>query len=811
MINEKEEIKKKRIKQVDRNFPEPKNFFEPPEVLGNIEFSITPDVIRGYDEKNYDFYDLYIGGKNPKREHIVSVPIRFLGLAIDDEKNKFFCVKMHGKEGIYSFDDLKNEFKNYSITGSHMEKIVEFMTLYLNDKKINENAKIIHPDIIFIDDNGIIQLDNPYKADPHQILKQIYKIYEISTSPENFLINFAYFIIAPLSYYFRMQHLLFPYLINAGFASGGKTSFQMLFGNDGYAQDPLKSHFTRNDLKTYYTLMRSRSNSILPITLEDIELSWIKFQAQMLKGSAGTINGGSRGYFNRVLQYFAKSQLAFDTNDVVDVEIAQLDRFIVCNFPSESVGRVNIKNFEALKQTLPTGFMFSIFAALFGGMKMKDLIDDLYNVTNRDELKIHIIKYVIEKLNTLMPTNIKFSMPNFDYLTNQANATDWAAEIYNLGLYISDNVLEEDSKGKTYEINRTQIAVSNEQLFLTSSGFSLLQRHLNLPYKSIGEMNNNVTSEIFTTKLTTHRFSDSSGYTPVRCLQISKIPEHHKQDKSHSELKALLKLKEETKKLGLAVDSIEQKIKEIQEKPKKQGTLEPDPDKNLDGETNESKSILGADKISEIKNRILDVIKHGAPSNELSNIQRLINSDYGLDAEATAKIIKSLISENAASLDSFKKHLITYTGKQEPKTDEVKNEEKTDNDDTGDNLPGNPDSDKSDENEAPKKEEDYEHKPENPHEPPKILKIVKNFQTCYYKITNHFDFYPDSYFDGSDIILDSYKPIYQKKSTSVSYILLKVLIPGKLSQQPVNWTKFLADSQEISQKQFEVLSKGDSQ
>ena len=134
-----------------------------------------------------------------------------------------------------------------------------------------------------------------------------------------------------------------------------------------------------------------------------------------------------------------------------------------------------------------------------------------------------------------------------------------------------------------------------------------------------------------------------------------------------------------------------------------------------------------------------------------------------------------------------------------------KNEEKTDNDDTGDNLPGNPDSDKSDENEAPKKEENDEHKPENP---PKIL---KNFKTCYYKIMDHFDSYPDSYFDGSDIIQESYKPIYHKNSSNIFYILLKVLIPEDLSQQPVNWTRFLADSQEISSKQFEVLSRGDAE
>ena len=70
---------------------------------------------------------------------------------------------------------------------------------------------------------------------------------------------------------------------------------------------------------------------------------------------------------------------------------------------------------------------------------------------------------------------------------------------------------------------------------------------------------------------------------------------------------------------------------------------------------------------------------------------------------------------------------------------------------------------------------------------------------------------PIRIFDGSDIIMDSYRPIYQKNSSHISYILLKVLIPENLSKQPGNWMKFLVDSQEISQKAFETLSRGDSQ
>ena len=230
----------------------------------------------------------------------------------------------------------------------------------------------------------------------------------------------------------------------------------------------------------------------------------------------------------------------------------------------------------------------------------------------------------------------------------------------------------------------------------------------------------------------------------------------------------------------------EQELKEFEKHQETKNDNKKDPENSEDSpketssndknNSEKSNDELSNSKILEIKNRILDVIKHGPPSNELSNINRLINLEYGLDSEAIANIIKSLISENSAALDSFKKHLITYTGGQEPETDE-----------------------------APKKKEDEKHKPENP---PKIL---KNFKTCYYKIMDHFDAYPDSYFDGSDIIRDSYRPIYQKNSSNISFILVEVEIPENLSKQPMNWFRFLSDSQVISSKQFEALSGGDAQ
>ncbi len=560
MVITKNEANKK-AEELLKNFKnnkKSKSKSEDLEVLGSIEFTVSENDIRGYDEKSCTFYILHPKSESHKFITISYLPIKFCGLAIDDNENRYFDAIINGKAGNYTLSEFIDELKSYGVTGPHREKIIEFLLLYMNGQNILKNARPIHPDNIYIDKSGIIRVEEAKSGNLQKILETIFKLYKISTSPDNFAINLAYFLIAPLSFYFRKAGELFPYLINSGFAQSGKTTFQLLFGNLGYAQDPVITHFTRNDLKTFYTLMRSRSESILPITLEDVELSWIKFQAQMLKGSAGTVNGGSRGYLHKVIKYLSKSQLAFDTNDMVDTQIAQLDRFIICTFSASDKNRVNIANFEAIKEELHPGFMFSIFDALFSGKELKSVMNEIYNVKNRDALKINIIKYMIEKLNSIMPKNMKFRMPDFS-LNNETNAIDWAGEVYNIGIDIYEQLSSEGKAFNIYELRMSQIDFGEGTLYLTASGFSLLQKHLALPWKSIHELNNNNNSREFLTKLSTHRFGKNKDSTPQRCLIITK---NDGKDLVDPELQKLLNAKKTLEDLKVSTTDIDNKIKE---------------------------------------------------------------------------------------------------------------------------------------------------------------------------------------------------------------------------------------------------------
>ena len=93
----------------------------------------------------------------------------------------------------------------------------------------------------------------------------------------------------------------------------------------------------------------------------------------------------------------------------------------------------------------------------------------------------------------------------------------------------------------------------------------------------------------------------------------------------------------------------------------------------------------------------------------------------------------------------------------------------------------------------------------------KTIVIPKSMKTHYYQALKNFNKYDASFFIGSDILFDSSRIIPKKESTETAYVLLKLIIPVPLNKTPKEWNSFLSDSKEISETDFNILSRGDSQ
>ncbi len=780
-----------------------------------ISYPLSESTDICYDEYSHEFFTFSPFSKNPVKNHIIRIPIKFMGLVIDDNEHKFINAIINGNTGYFSLEDFKNELKTYAITGTHLEQIMQFLLACVNDQNNLKNVKYIHPDGIYIDEGNVIRTDNSYKIELESTLETIYKIYEISTSPNNFLINFAYYLISPLSYYIRKQNKLFPYLINAGPHQTGKTSDMLLFGNLGYAQDFLKSHFTRNDLKTFYTLMKSRSESILPITLEDVDIDWIRSQATMLKGSAGTINGGSRGYFNRVIKYESKSQLTFDTNDTVDVETAQLDRFIVCNFNVDDINRINIAKFDELKGKLNPGFMFIIFDAVFGGKNLDEVIKELYNVRNRDSLKINIINYVVSKINLIMPNNMQFKIPDFSLIYNENNETDWYAEIYNTGKYICSQFNLEE-KVHIYELNETQIDFDEKSLYITAGGYLLLQKHLNIPYKSITKLYNNSESKDFTVKFTSHRFAGDDNH-PLKCLIITPIESNDLPEirEIKEEIARLEEIKKklnanniDTEGINKTIDDLNAKIESIKnslEKNKANNQEENKTGENGKNNNEEIKTENTGGKEIETKtenNTSIDNDIENLPDGPVkeSLIEEREELEHKNDDSVRVRILKDLPIMAHLGVDyRLHENDILYIPASLANVLSAQGACVFIGNGTHDQTETTP--------ETPKQEPESEHAS-------KIMDYRynnKDSETLYYRLNKDFNKFDGAFFYGSSIIVDSIRNIRVPGTSEIAYVLYKLRIPKHAtdSDYPKGWLSFTTSAEPLNEKAYNALSKGD--
>ncbi len=592
-----------------------------------------------------------------------------------------------------------------------------------------------------------------------EILKVLRGFHDLSPNPDAYLVSIGFLPTSLLHYHFKKRSravIQVPSIMFTGTSKATKTSLISFLIFKGFdMQDTSDFVYEYERIRTQASFNNHLTESYYPMLLDDTNPQWVYQHEEQLKGYGQSAVFASRG--NRsgvgVVEFHGYRSLFITMNDNYreDHSIATSNRFIIVKFGLENKIRKNKIEWQKFKQALPDGFILSLIKEIFDGVNFDDLLKSIEEFENSEDW----VNFGLSLLNKLCK---KYNTPEFPYF-HQSNVFDSDSYAYEVAeSFISENEKIQDSiQGRTVGSEYIQMQtyrspIENQFLvedkdgrifiYFTSGAYKLInqQRSLKMPYSTAADFINNIKSIDAGVRV---EYSGQSirkrlNQIPKHCYVISipNISENQEEHSDNSEIQKLLKLKKETEELGLPIDLIEQKIKEIQNPPKipkNPGTLDPGNDNN-------------------------------------------------------------------------------NNGKQEPETGDGKKDEKTDNEGTGNNPSGNsPDPNKSAENETYKKEENKEHKSENPPDPQKLPKIPKNPKMCYYKIMDHFDTYPDSYFDGSDIIMDSYRPIYHKNSSNISYILLKVLIPENLSKQPGNWMKFLADSQEISQKAFETLSRGDSQ
>ncbi len=132
----------------------------------------------------------------------------------------------------------------------------------------------------------------------------------------------------------------------------------------------------------------------------------------------------------------------------------------------------------------------------------------------------------------------------------------WPAELYNNLDYIHEQISNGEKIG-TYNLNKSQLARNDKKIYITRTGFSILQKALNLPFKSIDEFDNNTMSANFKTSITTFRFDKEKS--PLTYLVISPIESNDTPEirKLKNEITKLEEVEKELKVQNIENENIE--------------------------------------------------------------------------------------------------------------------------------------------------------------------------------------------------------------------------------------------------------------
>lgn len=400
-----------------------------------------------------------------------------------------------------------------SLTSQDRKLIHMLLNNYLSEHM--SDAPDIHVDPVWME-GGRVHVDAP-DLDIGKILGVLRKLQGMSTNPQAFTTAMAWTLFAPLSFYFRQRERPVPFMVNSGMTEAGKTYMLLLFVQHGYNQPKEKCFMGANSVATIFTSSTSISDSIMPIIFDDISVSFFTSNKEWLKNIyLGTVSG-KRGRPDQQLNtYMNKRNVSFTTNDEMEVEKAEINRFLIERFSDEHVNRQNTRGYLELAESLEDGFWLTVFREIFAEKQIDDIIAEMFNVVTRSEWNYVLREYCVRKINELCD---KYGVEKFDdeYKTHII-LQDWASIIFHTVLSHHQNMIDAGEIVRTpivphltkqdYDVIKTG---SEIRIYLTRSGFEYVRSVLrSCPYNTMTDVANNRMATELTVSPKSHRFGNGN-------------------------------------------------------------------------------------------------------------------------------------------------------------------------------------------------------------------------------------------------------------------------------------------------------------
>ena len=462
----------------------------------------------------------YIARKQPPTRHNIQgiIPIiRFNGtigpiLRIDDET---FGLEydLLGERGVDSLDEfvalIKHRYSLKADLARYLREILEaWVSQDLKDGKIKEwrtSPISVVNDVITV------------HWEAHDIaptLRALRDYYQYASHQTAYVSTMSWALLAPLHYELKKRSqkgIQTPWTLEEGKTKAGKTALGVLFIGKGYAQEKDRYFLSYERVRTPFMLKKHLRADNLPKLLDDVQLEWLFKTKESLKTYVQTGIFAELGRSDQTsVEYRGKASGFVTINDErrIDDDLALSLRLHVDFHSDTNASRKDKARYDALFDSLPDGFMTDIFASIFAGMN----IDEVLRKVETFEGEADWINYGIDLVNAkCMELGID-PFPRYDPVSVSKDTLDNALELAQAFLAewkrIQEGKEEYEDKESEKIIQKWKYRSSIENefkiephgnryfIYFQGSAYKTLQaqHHLRLPFPTAASFMNNVMS-----------------------------------------------------------------------------------------------------------------------------------------------------------------------------------------------------------------------------------------------------------------------------------------------------------------------------
>ena len=776
MTKNKEEIKKDLLNRLDEKFKN-ENVDEINKIVNNQISDYIVVISEPEDITGKIFNGQHGSIQYLKRDH-VQVLLRYsgsIGPVYKIDNSWGLELNLNHSKIILKTDDAVRYIKNrFYLTPGQTQRILEIFTYFIQENE-NSGNYINYSTSPIIIENGITHV-NHNLLDNSLILKSLLEFYPKSSHPEYFEEVFSYNLLGPFHNTLKQMGtsiIQAPLLLAQGPSKSGKTSTPALFIGKGFDLPKDKFLYGLQRIKTPTDLNVHANESNIPMVIDDIKTLWLEKNKDSLKSYVQTGIFADRGKQNGIELNELRGQrsILFTLNDKyrIDTDQAASNRIFIETFTKLNVERENKEGFTKFKQSLPTGFMFSLIKEIFENKNIQELYDEVENI----EDPLDWLNLGLKKINELCS---KYKLSKFPLLQKrkEVEMDTNALEVVQAFIGEWDRISSMEYKSKI--AGDFKVETKNHRIFIyfTAGAFKTLNSSLGLklPYDSAIDFINNVKSDAKLIqvenegKMTNVRMD---GYPKhMYCISMSDSDDNFDNTnnenltgppKENIENGENGKNNNENQKENYKIDNIES----LPDGPVKQSLIE----EREEQKNNNDDSML------------VRILK------EFPTLEHL-GVDYSLHENDILYIPASLANILNAQ------GACVFIGNGTP--GKTKNKSET--------LKADPVKEPEPTPMAMEREEQEHNAKKRP--------VKKSIH--YYQLNANFDKYGYDFFKGSDIELQSSRTFYYKDSTKIKYMLYQLLMPEEPENTPDGWFSFIKDGRELeSEKAYNALSKGDLQ